>query len=78
MTPFDTSATEGVDGPGASDNLASMRESLGNEIFLSGFDGDAAATDNQGVAALHHNHVFVVLQEPLVWLFAAAIGRGLK
>ena len=44
MSPFGSVPPEGVDGPGAGDNLTAMRESFWNEILLPRFDGSAAAT----------------------------------
>ena len=44
MSPLGSAAPEGVDGPGAGDNLPAMRESFWNEILLPRFDGSAAAT----------------------------------
>jgi hypothetical protein len=50
-----------MDGPGAGDNLAAMREPLWDEIFLSGFDGDASATNDKGIASLCNDHILVIL-----------------
>ncbi len=61
MSPLGSATTEGVNGPGASDRFTAMPESLWYEIFLSGFDGDAFVINDEGVAALYHDHVFVVI-----------------
>ena len=60
MSSLRSAATEGVNGPGAGDHFAAVRKSLGDEILLSGFDGDAFATNGQRVATLHHCHIFIV------------------
>jgi len=46
MSPLGSVSTEGVNGPGASEKLTAMPEPLRNEIFLSGFDRDAFATND--------------------------------
>ncbi len=46
MGPFGSVATEGVDSPGPRDRLTAVPESLWNKIFLTGFDGDASATND--------------------------------
>jgi hypothetical protein len=54
-------ASEGMYGPGPSDNFAAMHHSPRDEIFVAGVQRNALLIDNQGVASLHYNHVFVVV-----------------
>src|SRR5580692_9735516 len=56
-----SSPTESVNRPGPRNNLTTMRNSLRNEIFLSRLDGNPFALNDQRVAPLHHDHVFIVL-----------------
>jgi hypothetical protein len=59
MGPLGSAATEGVDSPGPRDRLTTVPESLWNEIFLSGFDGNASAINDQGVTALYDNPLLI-------------------
>ena len=60
-SPFRAAAAEGVNRSCAGDNLAAVVETLGDEILLSGRDGYAPVTEDQDVAALDDQHVFVVV-----------------
>lgn len=46
---------------GPSNNFATMRHSPRDEIFVSGVQRNAPPIDNQDVASLHYDHVFVVV-----------------
>jgi hypothetical protein len=63
--PIGASSAERVNGPGASHWFARMRELLRDEILLTGSDWNALVINNQGVAALHDDHVFVEVMH--VW-----------
>jgi len=60
MSPLGSAATEGMDRPCASYDFTSMRESLGNEIFLSNLKWDASAINDERIAPLQNDHVFIV------------------
>src|SRR5580704_1530371 len=59
--PRGSAPAESVDGPGARYHFTAVPEPLGNKIFLPGIDWNASAINNKGVAALDHDHVFVIL-----------------
>jgi hypothetical protein len=59
--PLRSPPSERMDRPRSCYDLPTMRQSLGYEIFFSRFDGDPLCANHQRIAALHHNHVFVVL-----------------
>ena len=46
-------------GPG--DNFAAMHHALAYQVFFSGFQPNATIIDNQGVAFLYYDHVFVII-----------------
>jgi len=52
---------EGVNCSGASNNFTAVMDTTSDEIFLSSRQWNALAIDNQGVAALSDDHVFVVV-----------------
>jgi hypothetical protein len=54
-----SAAAEGVNGASTGCGFASMQHTLGDEIFLSGFYWNVLAIDDQVVAALNDQHVFV-------------------
>lgn len=58
MVSLRTLTTEGMNGPRAGDDLATMPESARNEVFFSGFDRNASVTKNQGIAALDDHHTW--------------------
>lgn len=53
-------AAEGMYSSGSCNNLATMRHSPRDQIFVSGVKRNVPPIDNQGVASLHYDHVFVV------------------
>src|SRR5271165_6720648 len=57
--PVHAVAAKGVYGPGPGHNFAAMRHSPRDEVFVSGAERNALPIDNQCVASLHHDHVFV-------------------
>jgi len=59
VSPVGAASAEGVDSPYARHEFSAVAEPLGDEIFLTGTDWNALAVDNQGIAALHDEHVFV-------------------
>jgi hypothetical protein len=63
--PIGASSAERVNGPGVSHWFTPMREPLRDEILLTGSDWNAFVINNQGVAALHDDHVFVEVMH--VW-----------
>jgi len=54
-------AAEGVDGSGARHHLTPMPGPLGDEMLFSGFHRNALVIENECVAALNNDHVFVVI-----------------
>jgi hypothetical protein len=54
-----------MNGSGTSVRFTSVRESLRDEILVASSNRDALAINNQGIAALHDNHVFVEVMH--VW-----------
>ena len=50
---------ERVNCPRATHHFAAVRHASWNEIFLPGFHWNLLAIDNQRVAALHHEHIFI-------------------
>lgn len=54
-------AAKRVDGPGSGENFSAVQCVLWDEEFVSGIQRYALATDNERVAALYHQHVFIVI-----------------
>jgi hypothetical protein len=52
---------EGMDRPRSSQDFAAVQLPPWNEVLLSGMHRSPLSVGHQGVAALHHNHVFVVV-----------------
>jgi len=52
---------EGVNRSGAGYNVTAVVDTTSDEIFLSSPQRNALAIDDQGVAALNDDHVFVVV-----------------
>src|SRR5207245_141613 len=50
-----------MNGPGASDDLATMPQSARNEVFFPGFHRNASVTKDKRIAALDDHHVLVVV-----------------
>ena len=50
---------EGMNRPRSRNDFAAVGDAAGDELLLSGFYGNAFAVDDERVAALHDNHVFV-------------------
>ena len=61
LDAFGTVATKCVDGSSSSKNFSTMRHSTSDEIFLARSHWYAFPIDDQCVASLHNNHVFVVI-----------------
>ena len=61
MNPFGAAAPKGMDGSGTGDGLAPMPGPLRNEILFSGSHWNALAIDNQSIAALYDDKVFVLV-----------------
>src|SRR5262245_49664944 len=61
MISLRTLTAERMNGPGASDDLATMPCSARDEVFFSGFNGNASVTKYQGITALNDHHVLVVV-----------------
>lgn len=49
-----------MDRSGPGNNFAAVRHAAWNEIFLSGLHLNLFSIDNQRIAALHNEHIFVV------------------
>jgi hypothetical protein len=60
-------AAKCVDRSGPSQNFTTVLDTARNEVFFPGPHMDSLAIDNQGIAALHDHHVFVVI---------VGVGRG--
>lgn len=54
-------ATEGVNRTSSGSNLATMRYASRYEVFFSSSDRNVFTVDGQRVAALHDEHVFVII-----------------
>jgi hypothetical protein len=54
-------AAEGMDSSSPSNHFATVRHSPRDEIFVSDVQRNAPPIDNQGVASLHYDYVFVVV-----------------
>src|SRR5262249_9251900 len=63
MIPFGTSATEGVYRPGASQGFTAMPDSLRYKVLLASPNGDTLAINDQRIAALHNDKVFIVVMD---------------
>jgi hypothetical protein len=63
LNPFGTPAPEGMNGSSTGNGLTPMPDPLRNEILLTGSDGNALAIDNQRIAALHNDKVFIVVMQ---------------
>jgi hypothetical protein len=59
--PIGPVATECMDRSGPSQNFATVWDAARDEIFLPGVHWDPLSIDDQGLAALHNNHVFIVI-----------------
>lgn len=56
---------ESVDGARSSHDFTSVRQASRNEIFLARLYGNALSFNDQRVATLHHQHVFVIFMHML-------------
>ncbi len=54
-------AAKCVDRSGPGKNFAAVLDAAWNEIFFSGLHRNPLPIDDQGIAALHNDHVFVVI-----------------
>jgi len=54
-------AAEGMDRSGSSFDFAAMWYTLRNEVFFSRPYGNPLSIDDERIAALHNDHVFVVV-----------------
>src|SRR6266498_5464332 len=54
-------AAKCVDGSGLSQNFATMQYAPRDEVLLSGLQRNPLPVNDQGIAALDHDHVFVVV-----------------
>ena len=54
-------AAESVNGSGSGTNFAAMSYAARNKILAAGVYGNFLAINDQGVTALHHQHVFVIV-----------------
>jgi hypothetical protein len=59
LDPFGASSPEGMDGSRTGEDLTAVPSPLWDEILLSGADWNALAIDNQRIAALCNDKVFV-------------------
>jgi hypothetical protein len=53
-------AAKGMDGSGPRQNFATVEHATRYEVFLPGPHRDPLSVDDQGITALHHDHVFVI------------------
>ena len=67
MSPVGPVATECVDRSGSSQDFATMHDTARNEVFFPSPHRDSLAIDDYCIAALHDDHVFVVI---------VGVGRG--
>src|ERR1035441_2928766 len=61
MSPAGSMAAKCVDRSGSSQNFATVLDAARNEVFFPGPDRYSLAIHDQGIAALHDDHVFVVI-----------------
>jgi hypothetical protein len=61
MGPLGPVTSKCVDCSGSSQNFTLVRHATRDEIFFSGPDRNPLTIDDQGVTALHNDHVFVVI-----------------
>src|ERR1035437_776950 len=61
LDPLGAPSPECMDGPGSTFNFTAMDHTARDVVFLSGLDGYPLRADDQRVASLHHDHVFVEL-----------------
>jgi len=61
MSTLGPVAPKCMDGSGSSQSFATVRHATWDEVFLPGSHGNPFAMNDQGIATLHHDHVFVVI-----------------
>jgi len=61
--PVSPMTPECVDRSGSSRNLTTMRHTARDEVFLACLHRNPISMNDQGVAALHNHHVFVVVMD---------------
>ena len=59
--PFCPVAAKRMYGPSSGQNFSTVRGTTRDEIFVSCVEGDAFSINDQGVATLYDEHVFVVI-----------------
>jgi|GEM_PF-3776963 hypothetical protein len=59
--PFCSMASECVDCPSSGYNFASVQRSARDYVLMSGSQSNSLIVNNQRVASLHHDHVFVIV-----------------
>jgi len=67
MSPVGSMAAKCVDRSGSSLHFATVLDASRDDVFFPGPDRNSLAIDDQGIAALHNDHVFVVI---------VGVGRG--
>src|ERR1035438_324461 len=67
MSPAGSMAAKCVDRSGSSHNFATVLDATRNEVFFPSPHRNSLAIDDQGIAALHDDHVFIV---------TVGVGRG--
>jgi len=76
MSTLGPVAPKCMDGSGSSQSFATVRHATWDEVFLPGSHGNPFAMNDQGIATLHHDHVFVVIVG--VWRGFSGLTAGPK
>jgi hypothetical protein len=63
--PVSAMAPKCMDGSSTGCNLTTVRYAARDEVFFSGFQGNPVSIDDQRVATLHDDHIFVVIVDML-------------
>ena len=61
MSPFSTSAPEGMNVPSSSHRFTAMPNSLGDEVLCSSVDWKVLPVNDQGVAAMHDHEILIIV-----------------
>lgn len=64
-SPVSPMAPECMDGSSTRYNFTTVRYAARDEVFFSGFQGNPVSVEDQRVATLHNDHIFVVIVDML-------------
>src|ERR1700733_606600 len=63
--PVSPMAPKCMDGSSTGFNFTTVRYSARDEVFFSGFQGNPVSVEDQRVATLHNDHIFIVIVDML-------------